>query len=100
MKSISRILLSLQMAMVLLAASLPNSSAKDKFLPFHGSIDGIEIATLEFPKIFVDGSGSGNGTHLGRFSLSYELEVDLLTLPFETFGSSIFTAANLFPRVL
>ena len=42
--------------------------------------------------LFVDGSWSGRATHLGRFTVTYELEVDLLTS--ETFGSSVFTAAN------
>lgn len=61
-------------------------------VPFHGAIQGIEIADVQFPKLFVDGSASGNATHLGRFTMTYELEVDLLT--HQTFGSGVFTAAN------
>ena len=94
MKAISRTIFYLQMTALLLAVALPRSSAAGKELPFHGTIDGIEIADIQFPKIFVDGSGSGTATHLGRFDLAYELEVDLLTLPFETFGTGVFTAAN------
>ena len=61
-------------------------------VPFHGTIQGIEIADVQFPKLFVDGSGSGRATHLGRFTMTYELEVDLLT--HQTFGSAVFTAAS------
>ncbi len=63
-------------------------------VPFEGVIQGIETSVEQFPKVFVDGSGTGNATHLGRFTLTYKLEVDLLTLPFETKGTSVFTAAN------
>ena len=94
MKTIFKTVLYLQLIALLLAAALPDSSAKDKGLPFLGSIQGVEIATVDFPELFVDATGSGQATHLGRFHLTYELEVDLLTLPFETFGSSVFTAAN------
>jgi hypothetical protein len=82
------------MTALLLTAALANSSAAEKGVPFRGAIRGVEIADVQFPKLFVDASGCGNATHLGRFTLTYELEVDLLTLPFETFGSSVFTAAN------
>jgi len=94
MKTVIKTVLYLQMAALLLTAMLAGPAASGKSVPFKGSIQGVEIAEVQFPKIFVDGSGSGNGTHLGRFTFTYELEVDLLTLPFETFGSSLFTAAN------
>jgi hypothetical protein len=94
MKTIMKTVLSIPLTAVLLTAALAGPTAAAKGVPFHGTIQGIEIADLQFPKIFVDGSGSGNATHLGRFNLAYELEVDLLTLPIESFGSSVFTAAN------
>ena len=77
-----------------LTAALAGGAAAEKQTPIKGSLQGVEIAEVQFPKLFVDGSGSGNATHLGRFTLAYELEVDLLTLPIESFGSSVFTAAN------
>ena len=61
-------------------------------MPFRGTIQGVEISTVEFPLLFVDGTGSGNASHLGRFTLTYELEVDLLI--HDTSGSAVFTAAN------
>jgi len=94
MNTILRGIFYLQLTAMLVATALPKSFAGEKPLPFHGSIQGIEVADVQFPKLFVDATASGNATHLGRFDLTYELEVDLLTYPFETFGSSVFTAAN------
>ena len=92
MKTITKTVLYLQMTALLLTAALAGSAAAGKEVPFRGSIQGVEIADVQFPKLFVDGSGSGKATHLGRFTVTYEVEVDLLT--HETFGSSVFTAAN------
>jgi hypothetical protein len=92
MKPIVKTVLYLQMTALLLTAALAGPAAAAKGVPFHGTIQGVEIADVQFPKLFVEGSGSGRATHLGRFTMTYELEVDLLT--HETFGSSVFTAAN------
>lgn len=92
MKTITKAVLYLQMAALLLTAALAGPAAAGRGVPFHGSIQGVEIADVQFPKLFVDASGSGEATHLGHFSMIYELEVDLLT--HHTFGSSAFTAAN------
>jgi hypothetical protein len=92
MKTIMKTVLYLQMTAVLLTVALAGPAAAGKPVPFHGSIQGIEIADVQFPRLFVDGSGSGRATHLGRFTVTYEVVVDLLA--HETFGSSLFTAAN------
>jgi hypothetical protein len=92
MKTIIKTVLSIPLTAVLLTAALAGPAAAAKGVPFHGTIQGIEIADVQFPKLFVDGSGSGKATHLGRFTMTYELEVDLLT--HQTFGSGVFTAAN------
>src|SRR5688572_24743338 len=89
MKPIVKTVLYLQMTALLLTTAL---AGPEQGVPFHGTIQGIEIADVQFPKLFVDASGSGNATHLGCFTLAYEVEVDLLT--HSTFGSSVFTAAN------
>jgi len=94
MKTITKTILYLQMTALCLTAALAGRAAAEEQSPIKGSIQGVEIADVQFPKLFVDGSGSGRATHLGPFTVTYELEVDLLTLPFETFGSSLFTAAN------
>src|SRR4030095_3498287 len=92
MKIITKTVLYLQMTALLLTAALAGSAAAEKEVPFRGSFQGVDIADLQVPSLFVDGSGSGRATHLGRFTVTYEVEVDLLT--HETFGSSLFTAAN------
>ena len=92
MKTIMKTVLSIPLTAVLLTAALAGPAAAANGVPFHGTIQGIEIADVQFPKIFVDGSGSGKATHLGCFTLAYEVEVDLLA--HSTFGSSVFTAAN------
>ena len=92
MKNITKTIMYLQMTALLLTAAVAGYAAAEKEVPFRGSIQGVEIADVQFPKLFVDGSGSGKATHLGRFTVTYEVEVDLLT--HETFGSSLFTAAN------
>ena len=92
MKTITKTILYLQMTALCLTAALAGRAVAEEQSPIKGSIQGVEIADVQFPRLFVDGSGSGRATHLGRFTVTYELEVDLLT--HETFGSSLFTAAN------
>jgi len=92
MKTITKTIMYLQMTALCLTAALAGRAAAEEQSPFKGSIQGVEIADVQYPTLFVDGSGSGKATHLGRFTMTYELEVDLLT--HETSGSSLFTAAN------
>ena len=92
MKNIIKAALYLQMTALLLTPALADSGSGQHPLPLKGTIQGVEIADVQFPKIFVDASGSGTATHLGPFTITYEVEVDLLA--HQTFGSSVFTAAN------
>jgi hypothetical protein len=92
MKTVIKKVLYLQMAALLLTSVLAGPAASEKPIPFKGSIQAIEIAEVQFPKLFVDGSGSGEATHLGHFTVAYDVVVDFPT--HTTFGSSVFTAAN------
>jgi len=95
MKTFMKKTLRLQMTalfLTFLTAAFAASAKPDKELPFRGAIQGVEIATVEFPLLFVDATASGNATQLGRFTMTYELEVDLLI--HDTSGSAVFTAAN------
>ena len=94
MKNITKTINYLQMTALLVTAALVGSVTAGESVPFKGTFQGVDIADVQFPTLFVDGSASGNAIHLGRFTMTYELEVDLLTLPLESFGSSLFTAAN------
>ena len=61
-------------------------------LPFHGSLEGVETAVLNFPTVDVHSSGGGQGTHLGRFTATFHA---LVTLPAGTaVGTFTFVAAN------
>ena len=88
--------ISLQLAALAVAAfftvSFIDSSRADTAVPFRGEIRGVEIATVEFPLLFVDATATGNASHLGRFGMTYEVTVNLLT--HDTSGSAVFTAAN------
>ena len=48
-------------------------------LPFKGSIQAVETYDIQFPTLSVDGIGTGTATHLGRYTVTYQVEVDLLT---------------------
>jgi hypothetical protein len=62
-------------------------------VPIKGSIHEVETYDYsQFPMLFVDGIGSGNMTHLGKFTLTYEWEVNLDSLV--GIGRFHFVAAN------
>ena len=92
MKTITKTIIYLQMTALFLTAALTVSGGSDKALPFRGSLQAVETYNLQFTTLFVDTSGSGNVTHLGRFTQTSEFEVDLLT--FAASGSAHFIAAN------
>jgi hypothetical protein len=39
-------------------------------VPFKGSLQATESYEFQLPTMFVDASGSGNATHLGRFTVT------------------------------
>ena len=61
-------------------------------LPFKGSIQSVETYDVQFPTMYVDANGSGNASHLGRYAVSFEVEVNLLTSA--GIASLAFVAAN------
>jgi hypothetical protein len=82
----------LPMTAMLLTAALVIPVVAAPAVPFRGSVQAVENLDVQFPVIFVDASGGGHATHLGRFTVSYEVEV---TLPAGAgVGTAIFTAAN------
>jgi hypothetical protein len=85
----------MRLAFLIAAVQLGTSSLAEakKDVPLKGSI--LEVETYDysqFPTLFVDGSGSGNMTHLGRFTVTYGWEVDLESLV--GIGTFHFIAAN------
>jgi hypothetical protein len=80
----------LQMAALFLTTALQGAMAAET--PFKGSFQAVETHAVQFPILTVGGSGTGNATHLGKFTMTYEAEVNLLT--HVGIGSVEFIAAN------
>ena len=80
------------MTAIFLAVPLADAAAAEKTVPLRGSIQAVEMSVVQFPSLFVHASGSGNATHLGRFTVTYEVEVNLLNRA--SIGSAHFIAAN------
>jgi hypothetical protein len=90
MKKILAILVSMLMIAVLLSTALTAQASAG--VPFKGTLKAVETQTIEFPYMYVDGQGSGNATHLGRFAHSYQGKVYIPELAGDI--TATFTAAN------
>ena len=86
MKTIIKSILYLQMTALLVTAVFAGNESAQKQVPFRGSVQALETYDIQFPTMFVDTSGSGNATHLGRFTVTWEFTVNLLTI--EGIGSA------------
>ena len=63
-----------------LVAAFAVSAVAQQQLPFKGTLAGIETSQFEPPNtLVVNGTGSGAATHLGLFTVEYEITVDLAT---------------------
>jgi hypothetical protein len=80
----------LQMTALFLAAALPGAMAAET--PFQGSFQAVEVPAIQFPTVTIAGIGEGTATQLGKFTMTYEAEVNLLTGV--GVGSVEFVAAN------
>jgi hypothetical protein len=83
-------LIYLQMTALFLAAALPSAVAAE--MPFRGSFQAVETHAVQFPTLTVVGSGAGNATQLGKFTMTYGALVNLVTRV--GIGSFEFIAAN------
>ena len=84
----------LPMAVLLTAAlARPAAAAPDKQVPFSGSMQGTEGGGVpQGGFVLVNGSGAGIATHLGRFTMTWAVTVNLSNGT--ATGSFHFTAAN------
>jgi len=71
-------IVALLLAILLMGTTLAAASAR-KPLPLKGSIEAVETYQVNGPTMFVTATGTGEATHLGRYTVSYEVEVDLPT---------------------
>jgi hypothetical protein len=79
---------------VLAGMAAVNAAAAEVDVPMKGSIEVQAIYTpdLETNTIRIEGNGSGNATHLGRFVAHYDVVLNLLTGVGA--GEATFVAAN------
>lgn len=61
-------------------------------LPFRGSLQAVETINPAPPVLHVNATGEGTGTHLGRFTATYQVTVTIATG--SATGSFIFIAAD------
>jgi hypothetical protein len=74
MKTIIKAVLYLQMTALLLTATLAGQRRQRRSLPFKGSVQAVESYEVQFPTMFVDTSGWGDATQLGRFTVTGNLQ--------------------------
>lgn len=91
--TIVALLLVIALATTTLAAPL----AGERQLPINGSLQDVETQQVAFPTITVNGTGSGNASQLGLFTISYHALLNIPTLSATTSatvvaadGSSLF----------
>ena len=91
MKNITKAITYLQMTALCLTAAVAGPGA-DKPVPFKGTLQQVESHVVQFPIVSAEASASGNATHLGRYTMTSEFKVNLLTLTGSGFAD--FIAAN------
>lgn len=90
MKSTMKTIHYLQMTALFMAAAVTGAVAAE--VPFRGDLQAVETSQVNFPTVLIAGSGTGIATHLGKFTVTYEAEVNLIS--FQASGTSVFVAAN------
>jgi hypothetical protein len=96
MKNIMKSINYLQMTALFLTAALAGSVAAEEQVPFKGSIQTAEILDFSgFPTAVTSSAvGTGNATHLGRFTVVWVVEIDFTLPGGAAIGSGVYTAAN------
>ena len=84
------------MTALFLTTALAGPGAADKSVAFKGSIQTFEIIDFSgLPTtITSDAVGTGNATHLGRFSATWFVVIDTRNSPIVGIGPGVYTAAN------
>ena len=91
-KILVSIVIALLLITVLMSTTLAAPARGERELLLKGSIEATESYAVNFPIMSVTASGSGNASQLGRFTVSYAVEVNLVTIA--GIGSAEFVAAN------
>ena len=83
------------LTMLLLVLGLTSATLAapaERELLLKGSLRAHETYEVTFPTLFVNASGSGKATQLGRYTVSYQVEVNIPTI--SGIASAQFVAAN------
>src|SRR5215216_8210944 len=87
----------LLLMIVLASTTLAAPRASERELLLKGSLETTETQLAIFPTVFVNGTGSGNATELGLYTMIYQAQVNIPTLAGSTSatlvaadGSSLF----------
>ena len=91
-KILASIVIALLLIIVLMSTTFAAPAGGVRELPLRGSIEAVESYAVNFPIMSVTASGSGNASQLGRFSVRYAVDVNLVTIA--GIGSAQFVAAN------
>ena len=84
-------IVALLLAILVVGTTLAASTRKQ--LPLKGSFQAVETHQPNLPTVFVTATGSGEAAQLGRYTMSYEVTVNVQTGA-GTGLSARFTAAN------
>lgn len=85
-------LATLLLLIVLASTVFAAPAASERQFLLKGSVQDVETQQVAFPTITVDGTGSGNATHLGRYTISYHALLNIPTL--SATGSATVVAAD------
>ena len=91
MKMRHRLFVGLVAAFAVSLASVAVSAAAAE-TPFKGTVNAVETGTVVFPTVFLDRTGTGNATHLGRYTEHVVMQINIPTM--SSMGAATFTAAN------
>ena len=93
-KTLITITIGLLLPLLLASTTFAAPAAAEKQWLLKGSLQAVERYELDFPTLFVDAIGSGNATHLGRYTVSYQAIVHLFDGTGTASVSARFVAAN------
>ena len=79
MKKRSILLLVVLLFAILVVGTTLAAASSSRPLPLKGSIEALETYQINGPTMFVTATGSGEAAHLGRYTVTYEVQVDLPT---------------------
>ena len=64
-------------AALLMVLSASAVLAQVNTVPFKGAFDERDTGVVQFPNLLLTGGGAGTASHLGRFTYTYKVTVDL-----------------------